>query len=190
MLRYLSAEHLHRYPYLRETMCQDAGRLNARGLVMGETRDPRSGQGPLYLLWQRGDGRHGGSMRFVPLSDCSAVWHCSRFCLSPVSDLNVAAALLLGAAEILDRFSLHHFTCSHDARFARICTGIGASPRLLTCNGAAQVCLWSPDAEAKARAARMARLTLAQSAMWFERAFPDCQDRKEMQIRKFTKRRP
>ncbi|CUH65922.1 hypothetical protein TG4357_02131 [Thalassovita gelatinovora] len=180
MLRYLSTEQLHRSPYLRDSMEQDTG----------APLDPRGGDDPLYLLWQRGDGRHGGSMRFLPLSGCLPVWQCSRFCLSPDPDPLVAAALFLGAAEIFDRFRLHHFRCCCDARFTRLCIGIGARPHLQTCKGATDTASLVPNATVKARAARLARLTLGQSAMWFERAFPGCSDRKETQIHMFTKQRP
>ena len=73
MLRYLYADDLHRFPKLADTMFRDRGhqfrdRLNWDVTVGadGHERDTYDALNPLYVIWQGADGRHGGSMRFLP----------------------------------------------------------------------------------------------------------------------------
>jgi acyl homoserine lactone synthase len=200
MLRYLYAEDLKTTPLLRDTMFRDRAdqfktRLGWDVTVneQGEERDEYDGLNPLYVIWQRPDGTHGGSMRFLPTTgQCMVndhfldltggvriqspfIWECTRFCLARGAEATVAAALMLGGGEILDRFGLRHFVGVFDARMVRIYRRIGSSPTVLGSSGkgrdAISVGLWEFSQEAKARVARQAGLSEALSEAWFKQAF-------------------
>ena len=202
MLRYIYADQMALYPKLRDTMFRDRAdqfktRLGWDVTVneKGEESDQYDELNPLYVIWQRSDGSHGGSMRFLPtVGRCMVnehflditqgvriesplIWECTRFCLSRGSDPAVAAALMLAGGEILDRFGLRHFVGVFDARMVRIYRRIGASPTVLGTSGegrdAISVGLWEFNPEAKARVARQAGLSPELSAMWFDQAFGD-----------------
>lgn len=73
MLRYIYANELHRHPKLARTMFLDRAdqfrtRLgwDVRVDINGEERDDYDAKNPLYVIWENPDGRHGGSMRFLP----------------------------------------------------------------------------------------------------------------------------
>lgn len=200
MLRYLYAQDLKSTPLLRDTMFRDRAdqfktRLGWDVTVntQGEERDAYDDLNPLYVIWQKADGTHGGSMRFLPTTGTCMVndhfldltggvkiqspliWECTRFCLSRGAEASVAAALMLGGGEILDRFGLRHFVGVFDARMVRIYRRIGASPTVLGASGsgrdAISVGLWEFSVEAKARVARQAGLSEALSETWFKQAF-------------------
>jgi acyl homoserine lactone synthase len=200
MLRYIYAEDLKNEPQLRDSMFRDRAdqfktRLGWEVAVneAGEERDEYDDLNPLYVIWQRADGAHGGSMRFLPtvgrcmvnehfldLTDgvkieSPLIWECTRFCLAPAAEPTVAAALMLAGGEILDRFALRHFVGVFDARMVRIYRRIGSSPTVLGSSGigrdAISVGLWEFSQEAKDRVCRQAGLSSALSEMWFKRSF-------------------
>ncbi len=88
MLRYLYADDLHRFPKLADTMFRDRAhqfrdRLNWDVTVGadGHERDAYDALNPLYVIWQGADGRHGGSMRFLPTTGRTMVEdHLLFFC--------------------------------------------------------------------------------------------------------------
>ena len=108
---------------------------------------------PLYVIWQGEDGRHGGSMRFLPTVgrtmvnehflhltngvriESPLIWECTRYCLAPGAGPQVAAALILAGGEILQGFGLTHFVGVFDARMIRIYRRIGAEPEVLGWQG-------------------------------------------------------
>ncbi|SFR08210.1 acyl-homoserine-lactone synthase [Poseidonocella sedimentorum] len=200
MLRYIYASELDNYPLLRDTMFRDRAnqfkdRLGWDVTVdeNGFEKDQYDELNPLYVIWERADGRHGGSMRFLPTTGRTMVnehflhvtdgveirsgliWECTRFCLAPGAEGNVAGALMLAGGEIMDRFSLDHFVGVFDARMIRIYTRIGAKPTVLGTDGegreAISVGLWEFSKEAKELVAKRAGLTLALSDHWFRQAF-------------------
>lgn len=200
MLRYLYAQDLKSTPLLRDTMFRDRAdqfktRLGWEVTVdeQGEERDAYDDLNPLYVIWQKADGTHGGSMRFLPTTgkcmvndhflgltggvriQSPLIWECTRFCLARGAEATIAAALMLGGGEILERFGLRHFVGVFDARMVRIYRRIGASPTVLGSSGsgreAISVGLWEFSAEAKARVARQAGLSEALSETWFKQAF-------------------
>lgn len=200
MLRYLYADQLRDEPKLHDTMFRDRAdqfrdrlgwdvTVDARGFE----RDEYDDMNPLYVIWQRPDGAHGGSMRFLPtVGACMVndhfldltggvriesplIWECTRFCLSRGASPSVAAALMLGGGEIMKNFGVRHFVGVFDARMVRIYRRIGASPDVLGASGqgrdAISVGLWEFSDEAQARVAEQAGLSPELSQMWFERAF-------------------
>lgn len=200
MLRYLYANDLGQYPMLRDTMFRDRAvqfhdRLGWQVTVdeNGFERDEYDALNPLYVIWQRPDGTHGGSMRFLPTTGRTMVndhflaltdgveirspliWECTRFCLNGEADGRVAAALMLGGGELMRHFDLNHFVGVFDARMVRIYRMIGASPTVLGGQGEGRerisVGLWTYAEADRARVLRRAGLSSDLSEAWFERAF-------------------
>lgn len=204
MLRYLTAEGLAHFPKLRDTMFRDRAaqfseRLGWAVLVddSGHERDQYDRLNPLYVIWQQPDGRHGGSMRFlpttgrcmvnehfrhlngdVPLND-PAIWECTRFCLSPGAAPHVAAALMLAGGELLSQKGLAHFVGVFDANMERIYRRIGSCPQVLGSAGEGRervsLGLWTLSSQAREQVARRAGISAALSALWYRRAFGEGQ---------------
>ena len=200
MLRYIYADSLHRHPLLAETMFKDrADQFKARlGWDVtvtpdGHENDEYDTLNPLYVIWQGQDGRHQGSMRFLPTTGRTMVndhfthiigggsvvspliWECTRFCLSRNAESRVAAGLMLAGGEIMQGFGVAHFAGVFDARMVRIYRLIGASPEVLGSTGEGRdkisVGLWEFTPEAQAKVSAKAGVPLAQSRQWFDLAF-------------------
>jgi len=200
MLRYLYGHDLHLYPTLATGMFTDradqfAARLGWEVHVdaNGEERDQYDALDPLYVIWERPDGRHGGSMRFLPTTgsvmvnevfghltggapiQSPLIWECTRFCLARDTGPHVAAALMLGGGEIMRGFGIRHFTGVFDRRMERIYRAIGSWPEILGSEGDGRdrisIGLWDFTAEAQARVAARAGISPDLSRLWFQRAF-------------------
>lgn len=200
MIRYLYADELSRYPRLAATMFRDRAaqfrdRMNWEVTVnaAGEERDQYDDLNPLYVIWERQDGTHGGSMRFLPTTGRTMVnehfahltdgvhiqspliWECTRFCLAPGATPNVSAALMLAGGEIMTGFGIRHFVGVFDARMVRIYRLIGAAPDVLGSDGegrdAISVGLWEFTPASQVRVAQSARISPELSHYWFQRAF-------------------
>jgi acyl homoserine lactone synthase len=200
MLRYLYADQLAQHPRLADSMFTDRAdqfkeRLGWEVSVdeNGHERDQYDDLNPLYVIWENGDGSHGGSMRFLPTTGpvmvndffghltgggpitSPVIWECTRFCLSRDADSKVAAALMLGGGEIMQGFGVEHFVGVFDARMVRIYRMIGSSPDVLGSEGngleAISVGLWAFTPEAQGKVAARAGITPELSRMWFNRAF-------------------
>lgn len=156
MLRYLFGNELARYPALRDSMFRDRAdqfskRLNWDVVIdeTGHERDEYDLLNPLYVIWEQGDGIHGGSLRLMPtlgptmIADhfphlCDGVtikspliWECTRFCLAPGAERRVSAALVLGAGEVMDNYHLSHFIGVFDPRMERIYRFLGVEPDVI-----------------------------------------------------------
>lgn len=200
MIRYLYADQLGDYPLLATSMFRDRAvqfhdRLGWAVTVdaSGEERDEYDGLDPLYVIWERSDGTHGGSMRFLPTTgrtmvnehfadllgggtiESPAIWECTRFCLAPKAAPEVSAALMLAGGEIMAGFGIRHFVGVFDQRMARIYRLIGAAPEVLGRRGtgrdAIAVGLWHFSERLQASVARSAKISPALARHWFERAF-------------------
>lgn len=199
MLRYLYADELHSYPLLRDTMFRDRGAQFHARLGWEVTFDEETGQerdqydevNPLYVLWERPDGSHGGSMRFLPTTGDTMVndhflnltdgveirspfiWECTRFCLAPGAHGRVSAALMLGGLELGLRFSLSHAIGVFDARMVRVYRRLGWGPTILGCDGesrdAISVGLWAFEPELRPRLLKKAGVEAGLSRLWLER---------------------
>jgi len=200
MLRYIYASQLDAYPELADSMFRDRttqfrDRLGWDVTVdaNGFERDDYDAKNPLYVIWQGRDGRHGGSMRFLPTTGATMVndhfshllqgkpvisptiWECTRFCLAPGADSCVAAALMLGGGEVMRGFGVAQFVGVFDARMVRIYRMIGASPQVLGSSGAGRdkisVGLWSYNPAERAQVLARAGLSSDVSEHWYARAF-------------------
>lgn len=200
MIRYLYGCDLHHFPQLRDTMFQDRAdqfrtRLGWQVQVdeAGFERDDYDGLNPLYVIWQRPDGRHGGSMRFLPTTGpCmvndhfghltgdrpvvdEGIWECTRFCLSRDAAPGTAAALMLGGAELGQWFGLRQSVGVFDARMVRIYGRLGWAPTVIGQAGhgreTVSAGLWDHSPLLRDRMARHAGISPAVSALWVLRAF-------------------
>lgn len=156
MLRYVYGHDLYQFPLLRDTMFRDRAdqfqtRLGWKVRVneAGEERDEYDEMNPLYVIWQKEDGAHGGSMRLLPTVGRSMVndhfshltggvhiespliWECTRFCLAPGTERRVSAGLVLGAGEVMTNFHLKHFVGVFDPRMERIYRLMGLEPDVI-----------------------------------------------------------
>ncbi|PRX37512.1 acyl homoserine lactone synthase [Meinhardsimonia xiamenensis] len=200
MLRYIYADSLDQYPRLAATMFRDRARQFAERLgwqvevnEKGEERDEYDALNPLYVIWERPDGSHGGSMRFLPTVErcminehfrhltggvrieSPLIWECTRFCLAPDSDARVSAALMLGGLELGLGFHLAHSIGVFDARMLRVYRRLGWEPTVIgqSGEGRAALCagLWEFDPTLRPRLLARAGVSAAQSRRWFARAF-------------------
>ncbi len=200
MIRYLYGTDLSRHPRLARSMFRDrADQFHTRlGWAVsvdaaGEERDAYDALNPLYVIWERADGSHGGSMRLMPTTGATMVndhfghltgggriespliWECTRFCLARDTDPGAAAALMLAGGEVMQGFGVEHFVGVFDARMVRIYNRIGAAPEVLGSEGQGRarisVGLWSFSGAAQARVAAAAGLDRARSRGWFDAAF-------------------
>ena len=164
MLRYVYGHDLVRYPQLADSMFRDRAEQFATRLGWavtvdghGHERDAYDALDPLYVIWEAPDGSHGGSMRFLPTTgrtmvndhfahiagariDSPFIWECTRFCISPRATGPVArkaaAALVLGAGEVMERAQLQHFVGVFDPRMERIYRLYGVEPDVIGGRGA------------------------------------------------------
>jgi acyl homoserine lactone synthase len=159
----------------------------------GFERDEYDAMNPLYVIWQRPDGRHGGSMRFMPTTghcmvndhfghltgakpvNDAEVWECTRFCLARDAAPRTAAALMLGGAELGLRFGLRQSIGVFDARMVRIYGRLGWPPTVIGHAGlgrdAISAGLWDHAPAVRDRMAQQAGISTAISALWCLRAF-------------------
>lgn len=200
MIRYVYANHLSRFPKLRDTMFRDRAdqfhtRLGWEVTVTeaGEERDQYDALNPLYVIWERPDGSHGGSMRFLPTSGrtmlnehfCNLlngrplhnpkIWECTRFCLARDSAPNVSAALMLGGAEVGTGFDLSFSVGVFDARMIRIYNRLGWAPMVMGTSGegreAISAGLWAFSEAVTHRLCEKAGIPRAMSRLWFHKSF-------------------
>ncbi len=200
MLRYIYGKDLARFPTLRHSMFKHRADQFARRLKWdvtvtgaGEERDEYDAMNPLYVIWQRPDGSHGGSMRFLPtlgptmVSDhfshltggvrieSPLIWECTRFCLAPDAGRQVSAALVLGAGEIMAHFHLSHFVGVFDQRMERIYRMLKVAPDVV--GGAGEgaerisVGLWEMKPDAWAPVLRRVGVSRATSRHWIAASF-------------------
>ena len=199
MLRYIYADDLDRFPELARSMFEDRAtqfhdRLKWEVTLRddGTERDEYDALNPLYVIWEQPNGRHGGSMRFLPttgdtmvndhflsLTDGVAIrspfiWECTRFCLAPDTLPRVSAALMLGGMELGRAFHLSHAVGVFDARMVRIYRRLGWGPIILGTEGegkdAISVGLWAFEEERRPQLLERAGISSAVSESWLDRS--------------------
>ncbi|NNK77426.1 MAG: autoinducer synthase [Litoreibacter sp.] len=200
MLRYVYGNDLEKFPRLQDSMFRDRAeqfhtRLGWKVAVdaQGWERDEYDALNPLYVIWETASGRHGGSMRFLPTTgqtmvndhflhltdgvriESPLIWECTRFCLAPDADRRVTAALVLGAGEVMQNFSLSHFVGVFDPRMERIYRMLGVNPDVIGRKGEGEaeigIGLWEFIESARPRVQGRAKVTKAQSRLWFNASF-------------------
>ncbi len=200
MLRFIYGDEIDRFPKLKRSMFLDRAdqfkmRLGWEVTVdeAGEERDEYDALNPLYVIWEKPDGTHGGSMRLLPttgpcmvndhfldLTDgvriaSPLIWECTRFCLARDAEPKTAGALMLGGGEVMAGFGVEHYVGVFDARMVRIYRMIGSSPEILGAKGSGRdrisVGLWGFSEAARQTVAERAGIAPETSRMWFERAF-------------------
>lgn len=160
MLRILAANEISKRPTLSRTMFQDraaqfAGRLGWDVTVgaNGQEKDEYDRLNPIYVIWENPDGRHGGSMRFLPTMGRTMIsehfghlvanhtirhpdiWECTRFCLGDRAAPQVAPALMVGGLEFGLSMGLSHAIGVFDTRMERIYSRLGWRPKILGTSG-------------------------------------------------------
>ena len=200
MLRFVYGDELKNHPKLGQSMFRDRAdqfktrlRWDVSVNEQGCERDQYDDLNPLYVIWEKQDGLHGGSMRFLPTTgpamindhfshllgggtiSSPLIWECTRFCLARGAQPNVAAALMLAGGEVMTGFGIRHFVGVFDARMVRIYRMIGSSPDILGAQGEGRdkisVGLWEFTEEAKTKIAARSGLSEDISRLWFNRAF-------------------
>jgi acyl homoserine lactone synthase len=199
MLRFLTAEELGSYPALEASMFADRTRQFRERLgwqvqvdQKGWEKDEYDAINPVYVIWQRPDGLHGGSMRFLPSEGRTMVnehfaglsagriyrhpklWECTRFCLSDGAPANMSAALMLGGAQLGVGLGLARAVGVFDARMVRIYRVLGWQPAVLGTQGegaeAISVGMWEFSEDVRLRMARKAGIAPDLSQHWFDAA--------------------
>ena len=196
MIRYLQAHDFPRFSKLAEGMFRDRtaqfrDRLGWDVSVDAEGRERDQYDIPqaLYVIWEEADGRHGGSMRFLPTTGTTMVnehflhltdgarvaspriWECTRFCLAPGAEGRVAAALMLGGLELGLRFGLSHAVGVFDAPMLRVYRALGWSPEVLGTADGVSAGLWAFDPALRAILCRRAKVSPEFADWWVRRAF-------------------
>lgn len=211
MLKFLYRDQLHFYPTLRDTMFRDrtaAAKAGLGGEIQNPSQDAAQNRcddlNPLYVILQRWDGSHGGSQWFLPaaalgfgmveFTDLIAVrcsqnpvlWASTRLCLAPEANPMTAAAVMLGAAELMAHLGQRHIVGIFDARMARLYRSIGIHLKVIAwrAKGRRALCLglWSVDLATTQKLARQSRLTLAQVTMWRERSIGEMSQPKAARV--------
>lgn len=199
MLRYVYAGDLNAHADLAHSMFvhradQFQTRLGWDVQVdhQGEERDQYDALNPLYVIWEMPDGRHGGSMRFLPTTgpvmvndvfsnltggnpiSSPLIWECTRFCLSREATGNVAGALTLAGLEIMRNLAVSHFAGVFDRRMVRIYRSLGFSPEIIKSAGVGRdrisLGLWEYNVQAYQTVAQRAGIAPEMSQLWFDRS--------------------
>lgn len=204
MIRYVYADQLNAHPKLQETMLRDRAvqfherlKWDVSVDANGFERDQYDALNPLYVIWETPEGRHGGSMRFLPTTGATMVndffahltdgqlsaprvWETTRFCVSPTAQNGgqIAALLMMAGAQLGVGLGLTHAIGVFDARMIRVYRKLGWLPKVLGTDGrgreAISAGLWEFTPEILARLADKAGISTELSNHWFTRAFgPD-----------------
>lgn len=159
----------------------------------GYERDEYDLENPLYVIWQRGDGSHGASMRFLPTTgpcmyndhfldltgrEIRSSWtlECTRFCTSPGGNAEEPAALMLAGGQIMRNWGFTHFLGVFDARMERMYRRIGSTPETLGSEGEGRgkisVGLWEYSVADEQRIADGCGVSVEDVAACWGRCFP------------------
>ena len=200
MIRYIRANQLAAFPKLRDSMFQDRAdqfktRLGWDVSVSagGFEKDDYDDLNPLYVICEGGDGKHLGSMRFLPTSGPNMIadhfghllggreikddriWECTRFCLGRHAGSMVAGRLMSAGGEILRGFDLDGFAGVFDQRMVRIYNRIGSGPEIWGSEGIGRdkisVGVWRFTDAARSRVARRSGVSPEVVSHWFKCCF-------------------
>lgn len=201
MIHFLYADQLSRFPVLADSMFKHRAAQFKDRLDWDVTVDGRGWEmdqydvlGPIYIIYQNPDGRHGGSVRIMPTTGrimtnehflhltggvriaSPLIWECTRFCLAPDAPIGVAAALLAAGTEMGIRFGIEQALGVIYARTVPIYRRIGIMPDIIGTDGngrdAISVGLWPMTVEARGEISRKSGIPLSVMAEWFDASFP------------------
>jgi len=201
MLRFIHGSELAALGRLQDTMFRDrASQFRDRlgwAVSVDENdheRDAYDALDPLYVIWERPDGSHGGSMRFLPTTGRTmlaehfadllggrrladpGIWECTRFCLAVGAPPGVSAALMLGGAQVGLSFGLRQAAGVFDARMVRIYSLLGWPPEIVASRGSGadriSLGLWTFSAAIHAALAARAGISADLVRHWFLRSRP------------------
>jgi acyl homoserine lactone synthase len=193
-IRYLFASDLDRHEALAASMFRDRAaqvrdRMGwpVRVDALGWETDRYDALDPLYVAAEDAEGRHEGSMRFLPTTGPHmlaevfphlvggrpvrgvGLWECTRFCLAPGAGRATARRLLLAASELGLGLGWTRAVGIFDAPMARVYRRLGWEPVLLGARDGIAAGLWTFSDEAHDRLCDRAGVPAAQSRRWFER---------------------
>ena len=156
MLHFLYGDELSTRPALAHSMFKDRAEQFNRRLGwdvyvdrLGEERDEYDKLNPLYVIASGPNGLHEASMRLLPtvgqtmvndhfldLTDgvkiqSPVIWECTRFCVSPTTQFNVATKILAAGGKVMAEFSIEHFVGVFDRKMLAVYRRIGSSPTVV-----------------------------------------------------------
>lgn len=176
MITYFKGSQIDRHAELASQMFRDRAtqfrdRMNWSVTVddMGWETDQYDVLDPIYVVVKDAEGRHAGSMRFLPTTGRTmlaeifphlvdgpvprdpGIWECTRFCLSPTAGAGVAQMLLLAASEIGLAIGVRQSLGVFDTPMIRVYRRLGWSPELLGRADGIAAGLWTFSEEVHAR---------------------------------------
>ena len=202
MLRYLTGAELAGRPRLRSSMfTHRAAQFRARLCwdvavsAEGHEHDQYDVTDARYVIWERPDGTHGGSMRFLPttgptmiddhfrsLTDGVAIrspwiWECTRFCVAPDAASRIAPIVLLGGLDLGLRHGLSHAVGVFCAPMLRVYRRLGWAPAVLGIQGqgrdAISVGIWTFEAALRPNLLARAGVSAELADHWLQRTLLD-----------------
>jgi acyl homoserine lactone synthase len=112
-------------------------------------RDLYDRENPIYIILEKDDGSHGGSMRLMPTVGKTMIndhfldaiggrpiveydtWECTRFCMSPFKPKQNPVALFAAAGYLMREFAVKRLVAVFDDKMKRSYSLIGASPNVI-----------------------------------------------------------
>lgn len=201
MLLYLTWDDLIERPRLRDSMFRDRAAQFRTRLKWdvpvdknGFERDQYDGlPDVIYAVWERVDGTHGGSMRFLPTTGRTMlaehfahltqgvaikspwIWECTRFCLAPGGGMRVAPTLMLGGLDLGLGHGLSHSVGVFDAPMVRVYSRLGWPPAVLGSEGEGRTAisagLWAFEPELRPILLRRAGVSAEVADDWYASVF-------------------
>jgi acyl homoserine lactone synthase len=187
MLHYMTGTGLRHHLDLAATMARD------RRAHFGADQDGYDRLNPIHVIWQGPDGGQGASMRFLPTLGRTGVndrfahlcggrrfahakmWEFSQICLPPGASPDIAACLMLGAAELGIGFGLSRAVGVVDLGQMRLFQQLGWLPVVLGVEGRGPdeitLGLWQFSGDLRRRLAKRAGIAEPLSRLWFDQAF-------------------
>lgn len=156
MIEFVYGDALASKPYLAHSMFKDRAEQFKHRLqwdvtvnTNGEELDAYDGLNPLYIIVTDGDGLHEASMRLLPSTgqtmvndhflhvtkgvriESSAIWECTRFCVSPRAKRNAAAKLLAAGGKVMQECCIEHFVGVFDKKMLPVYRRLGSTPTIV-----------------------------------------------------------
>lgn len=171
MIHYVYAEQLPSMPLLKGSMFRDRAEQFRRRLRWDVEVDDNGWEvdaydmlNPLYAVWLKPDGTHGGSLRILPTVgqtmtadyflhltngvriSSPLIWECTRFCISPGATANVAPSIILAGIEFGLRSGIEQAVGVIYAKTLPLYHRLGWIPDIIGQDGCGSdrivVCLW------------------------------------------------